>query len=128
MNSDVMESVLHEVLNEQKETSTSTRQLLSKIEYLSGKLENLAEEINMHQPTFSSADTESVQIIAKGIENIKQIVAALQKNVMYEKRIIIFPEFKSPECYRLLFNCITYITIATYGFLIIKVVVDNWCR
>ena len=42
MNSDVMESVLHEILNEQKETSRSTKQLVNKMEYLFGKLENLA--------------------------------------------------------------------------------------
>lgn len=88
MNSDVMESVLHEILNEQKETSKIAKQLVSKIEYLSGRLENLAGEINSHQPSSSIADAESVEIITKGIENIKQIAAALQKNVMHEKRII----------------------------------------
>ena len=128
MNSDVIESVLQEILNEQKETLKLNKQSVSKIEYLSAKLENLAEEINWHQSISSIADTKSVEIITKGIENIKQIVAAHQKNTIHEKRIIIFPEFKSPECYKLLFNCILYITIATYGFLTIKVIVDHWCR
>lgn len=128
MNSDMMESVLHEILNEQKETLKLNKQLVSKVEHISGKLENLADKINRDQIISSNADIKSVEIITKGIENIQQIVAAHQKNVIHEKRIIIFPEFKWPECYRLLFNCITYITIATYSFLIIKVVVDHWCR
>jgi hypothetical protein len=123
MNSDVMESVLQEILKEQKETLKLNKQLLSKIEYLSGKLESVEKEINTHQNTSSTDDTKVYEI-----ENIKQVVIAQQENIIPEKRIIIFPEFKSPECYRLLFNCILYLTIATYSFLIIKVVIDHWCK
>ena len=72
----------------------------------------------------STDDTKSVEIIAERVENIKQVVVSQQRNIVGEKRIIIFPEFKSPDCYRWVFNCILYLTIATYSFLIIKAAVD----
>jgi hypothetical protein len=127
MNSDVIESVLHEILDEQKETLKLNRQLVSKIENLSSKLENHTKEMSTYQNTLSEP-TKNTEIIAASIENIKQVVATQHNKILHEKRLIIFPEFKSPECYRLLFNCIIYLTIATYSFLIIKVIVDHWCR
>jgi hypothetical protein len=94
---------------------------------LSGKVENPEKAGDSHQRIPSIDDTKIFKIITEGIENIKQVIAVQQKNAIYEKRIMIFPEFKSAECYKLLFNCIMYITIATYSFLIIKVIVDHWC-
>jgi hypothetical protein len=127
MNNETIENVLHEILNEQKETGKLSKQLINKIEYLSGKVENIEKRTNNHQNITSLTDTKVSEIIREGIENVKQILVAQHKNIQHEKRIIIFPEFKSPECFRLLFNCITYLTIATYSYLIIKVVVDHWC-
>jgi hypothetical protein len=124
MNADTIETVLHEILNEQKESSKLSKQLISKIEYLSSKME---KETNNPQSIVSSADTKAFEIITERVENIKRAVEAQQKSFTH-KQIMIFPEFRSPECYRLLFNCIIYVTIATYGFLIIRVVVDNWCK
>jgi hypothetical protein len=128
MNIDVIENVLQEILNEQKETQKSDKQLANKIEYLSGKLENVEKVINAKKKVDSIDDIKNLEIITQGIENIKQAIAAQEKNLTYERRIIIFPEFKSPECYKLLFNCVLYLTIATYGFLIIRVIVDHWCK
>ena len=59
MNTDVIESVLHEILNEQKETFKLNKQLISKTEYLCVKIENLAKEINTHQ-SISSIKRPSV--------------------------------------------------------------------
>ncbi len=129
MNTETMESVLHEILNEQKETNKSNKQLFSKMECLSGKMGDIEKNANNWQKITPTADTKVFhEIITEGIGSLKQIVAAQLKNVIHQKQIIIFPEFKSPECYRLLFNCIIYITIATYSFLIIKVIVDHWCK
>jgi hypothetical protein len=110
MNNEMVETVLHEVLNEQKEMSKSNKQLINKVEFLSEQLKNIEKEIRMHQIVPEPSD-----------------IIAQPNNVIHQKHIIIFPEFKSPECYRLLFNCIIYMTIATYSFLIIKVIVDYWC-
>src|SRR4030095_9667705 len=124
MNADTIETVLHEILNEQKETSKLSKQLISKIEYLSSKIE---KETNNPHNIVSSADTKAFEIITKGLENVQRVVTAQSKNFVH-KQIMIFPEFKSPECYKLLFNCIIYITIATYSFLIIRVVLNHWCK
>jgi hypothetical protein len=124
-----MESMWHEILNEQKETNKLNKQLFSKMEYLSGKTETIEKKPNNWQKITSPADTKVFhEIITEGIGSIKQVIAAQPKNVIHQKQIMIFPEFKSPECYRLLFNCIIYITIVTYSFLIIKVIVDHWCK
>jgi hypothetical protein len=127
MNTEMIENVLHEILNEQKKSSELSKQLISKIEYLSSKMEKMEKETNNPQHIVSSADTKAFEIITKGIENIQQVVTAHPKNFMH-KQIMIFPEFKSPECYKLLFNSIIYIAVATYSFLIIRVVVDHWCK
>ena len=121
--------MLHEILNEQKETVKLTKQLICKMDYLSSVMENIEKETNNQQKITPTADTKGFrEIVTEGIGSIKQVVAAQPKNVIHQKQITIFPEFKSPECYRLLFNCIIYITIATYSFLIIKVIVDHWCK
>ncbi len=111
MNNEIVETVLHEVLNEQKEMSKSNKQLMSRMEFVSEQMENIEKEMRIHQ------------IASTPFEATPQ-----SKNTIREKRILIFPEFKSLECYRLLFNCITYITIATYSFLIIKAIVNYWCK
>ncbi len=103
----MIEPVLHEILTEQKEMVKLSKQLAGKIESLSGKVESLEKPI-------------------QNIGDIKEVVGLQTKNIIHQKRIMIFPEFKSPECYRLLFNCIIYFTIATYCFLVIKSIVDHW--
>jgi len=125
MNSDMIESVLNEILNEQKATLKMSQQLISNIENLAGKFERLDKTMNTQSKIASTGDTKNLEIIAEGVENIKQIVVSQQRNIAGEKRIIIFPEFKSPDCYRLLFNCILYLTIATYSFFIIRAAVDH---
>jgi len=129
MNTETVENVLHEILNEQKETGKLNKQLLNKIENISRQTEKLENQANSSEVLSSEDNIKLLQeIINDGIRSIKQTVAAQQRNSISEKRIIIFPEFRSPECFRLLFNCIIYLTIATYGFLIIKVVVAYWCK
>ena len=121
--------MLHEILNEQKETVKLNKQLICKMEHLSCVMENIEKETTNQQKITPTADAKVFhEIVTEGIGSIKQVVAAQPKNVIYQKQIMIFPEFKSPECYRLLFNCITYITMATYSFLIIKAIVDYWCK
>lgn len=126
MNTEMLETVLHEILNEQKEAGKLSKQLISKMQYLSEEIEHLENTKNA-QNNASIIDIKVSEFITEGIENMKRVVTAQQKNISY-KQIMIFPEFKSPECYKLLFNCIIYITIATYSFLIIRVVVDHWCK
>ena len=99
------------------------------MENISCEMEKLVKKVNGSQQPSSNDNIKLLQqIIIDGISSIKQTITAQQTNSISEKRIIIFPEFRSSECYRLLFNCIIYLTIATYGFLIIKVVVDHQCR
>jgi hypothetical protein len=128
MNSDVIESVLNEILNDQKETLKLNKQLVRNIENLAGKLECFEKAMNIQSKIASTDDIKIHEIIREGTEDIKQIVASQQSNIIPEKRIMIFPEFKSSECYKLLFNCIPYLTIATYSFLIIRLIVDHWFR
>jgi hypothetical protein len=66
-----METVLHEILNEQKESSKLSKQLISKVEYLSSKME---KETNNPQNIVSSADTKAFEIITERVENIKRAV------------------------------------------------------
>jgi hypothetical protein len=76
-------------------------------------LETVEKEINPQKKDDSIDNIKNLEIITQGIENIKQVIAAQQKILTTERRIIIFPAFKSPECYKLLFNCVLYLTIAT---------------
>ena len=128
MNIDVIENVLQEILNEQKETRKLSKQLIDKIERLAYELESFKTEFNTSRNVDVMADSKVLENFLEKIENIKQVVATQQKDIAPEKRIIIFPEFKSPEYYRLFFNCILCLTIATYGFLIIKDIVAHWWK
>ena len=128
MNIDVIENVLQEILNEQKDTRKSYNQIVSKIEKSASELENFKTEFKISRNVDIMDDSKVLKIVSEKIENIKQLVLTQQKNVAPEKRIIIFPEFKSPECYRLLFNCIIYLIVATYSFLIIRIIIQHWCR
>ena len=62
-----MESMWHEILNEQKETNKLNKQLFSKMEYLSGKTETIEKEPNNRQKIPSPADTKVFhEIITEG--------------------------------------------------------------
>ncbi len=61
MNSDVIESVLQEILNEQKEAVKLIKQLISKIE-------NLQKETNSSQKIASIGDTKAFENITEALK------------------------------------------------------------
>jgi len=56
-------------------------------------MKNLEKEINTQQNVASVEEINALKLIVEEIENIKQIVSSSQKNIITEKRLVIFPQF-----------------------------------
>jgi hypothetical protein len=62
--------------------------------------------------------------VAAGIDKINRIVEAQPKNVIHEKRILFFPDSRSPEYYRVVLRIVCIfifmVILATYGFFLLR--------
>ncbi|GAC1599216.1 MAG: hypothetical protein NVS3B8_11780 [Chitinophagaceae bacterium] len=127
MENEVMVTVLNEVLAEQKEIAGQVQSLLHNIKVLSSRMESFEKKLDNLKITALPADLQPTQLlIAKNMEVVKKVVAEQPKNVMLEKRYLFFPEHNAKEYYGTLLRWLLYIIIATYGFFLIKHMLDKW--
>jgi hypothetical protein len=123
---DSLELVLEEFTEEQKamkniinEQTNTINTFKKKIEDFENKLDNL----KVISPPMNT--TPFREIISQGNNEIKKIIAEQPKNVIQEKRFLLFPEHNAREYYSVVLRWVLYIIIATYGYFLLKHIVDH---
>lgn len=127
MENEIMTTVLNEVLAEQKEIAGQVESMQHNITLLASRIEGFEKKLDNLKITSPPVDLLPTQLlIAKNMEEIKRVVAEQPKNVVLEKRYLLFPETNAREYYGTLLRWLLYIIIATYGFFLIKHTLDKW--
>ena len=125
MDKDIMETVLTEILEEQKQSnlliSENTQVLVEHDKRLSAIDNKLDNKLLAQVPT----DTKQVErLIAEGVNKTIAIVADQPKQVLHQTRILLFPEYDAHGYYKIVFGRIlgwlVLVLIATYLFMLGK--------
>ncbi len=131
MDNEIMESLLTEILEEQKLTARSTQELATRIKTLVDTVDSYQKKLAQLKVTVSPADTKVIQeLVADGILKIQQTVAGQSKSVTRNFRLLLFPEIYSKEYYRIVFGRLLgwmmLFLLATYCFILAKQGIDGW--
>lgn len=124
MEQDLIETVLSEILEEQKQTNLLNRENTQAL-LEQGKKLNAIEKKLESKPLVPVADTKQIErVIAEGINKITAIAADEPRQVIHQKRILLFPEYNAKEYYKIVFGRIigwmVLLVIARLCFLLIE--------
>lgn len=124
---DSLELVLDEFTKEQIAMRSKLNEQVNTIDDLKKKIEDFEKKLDNLKVTSPPINTTPVrEIISQGTHEIKKIIAEQPKNVVQEKRVLLFPEHNAREYYSVLLRWLLYIIIATYGYFLLKHIVDHW--
>ena len=131
MDSEIMESVLSEILEEQKAGLQATKELVTSIKELTGKVDGFIQKTDQHKAVAPPADTKVLQaIIINGIQQIQQTVEAQPKPVIRQFRFLLFPEMYADQYYRIVFGRLLFwmmiFMLATYLYVLGKQGIESW--
>lgn len=131
MDNKIMESVLTEILEDQKSGSRAIQEFGASIKALTVAVDLFQIKLEQQKVFAPSADTRIVQkIVADGILKIQETVAGQPKTVTRNFRLLLFPEMYAENYYRIVFGRLLFwmmITlIATYLFVLGKHVIECW--
>ena len=130
METEILETVLKDVLDEQKSSNQLTKDLDSHLKVLAEKVEGFSQKLDSQKVIAPPADTNMVQaVVARGITKMQQLVEAQPKNVIKQFRLLLFPERDAWNYYKLALGRVVFwlamILIATYSFVIGKSYFDK---
>ncbi len=118
MNETKLEVVLHELLDTQKETNETMKQMAQKISDLKQDFRLFAErkpEIKMEPPAVDTSGIET--IITRGVAQIK-IAASEPRTITKEYSLVVFPKDKPAEYYNVWFKWLAVIIAIILVFLL----------
>lgn len=133
MDTEIIESVLKEILEEQRANLQVTKDLSAGIDKLVGKIEGIYQKIERQKTTPQPADTKLMEaIVSAGIRQIQQTVEAQPKRVVRQFRLLLFPEHFAEQYYRIVFGRLLFwmmiFLLATYLFVLGKQGIESWER
>jgi hypothetical protein len=131
MDNEIMESVLTEILEEQKLAARATQELGASLKALGGQVGSFQKKLEQQKVIARPVDTKAVQeIVADGILKIEQIVASQPKSVIRNFRLLLFPEMYADNYYRIVFGRLLFwmmiFIMATYLFMLGKRGIESW--
>ena len=97
MNEEVLKAVLAEILEEQKMLNINNGLITKAVEDFSEKLSDFQNKLSNTEGS-TGAD---LQIINTNLQRLKIIIEAQPKQVILEKRILLFPETYKQEFYKI---------------------------
>ena len=119
MNEEVLKAVLSEILEEQKMLNINNGLITKAVEDFSEKLSDLENKLSN-----TNGNTEAdLQIINRNLQKLKLIIEAQPKQVVHEKRILLFPETYKQEFYKIVLGrvvklvAIIFVTLFAFFFL-----------
>ena len=119
MNEEVLKAVLSEILEEQKMLNINNGLITKAVEDFSEKLSDFENKLSNKKES-TGAD---LQIINTNLQRLKIIIEDQPKQIIHEKRILLFPETYKQEFYRIVFGkvvklvAIIFVTLFAFFFL-----------
>jgi hypothetical protein len=125
MDKDIMETVLTEMLEEQKQSNLLNRENTQALVEQDKRLGAIEKKLDNKSLAPVPIDTKPVErLIAEGINKTIAIVADQPRQVIHQKRILLFPEYNANEYYKIVFGrvlgWVVLLIIATYFFVLGK--------
>jgi len=120
MNEEVLKAVLTEIMEEQKMLNINNGLITKAVEDFFEKLTDF-ENVLSNIKESSGAD---LQIINTNLQKLRTIIEAHPKQVIHEKRILLFPETYKQEFYKIVFGAVikfvAIILITLFSFFFLK--------
>ena len=120
MNEEVLKAVLSEILEEQKMLNINNGLITKAVEDFFEKLSDFENKLSN---TKESAGAD-LQIINTSLQRLKIILEAQPKQIIHEKRILLFPETYKQEFYKIviggLVKFVAIILIGLFSFFFLK--------
>lgn len=92
MNEEILQSVLSEVLEGQKEETVSNGLLTKAVEKITDKITGMEEKVTGLKITAPELDLEPVKdVLKKQFQSLEALIAAQPKEVRQIKQIVLFP-------------------------------------
>ena len=119
MNEEVLKAVLSEILEEQKMLNINNGLITKAVEDFSEKLSDFENKLSNTKGS-TGAD---LQIINTNLQRLKIIIEDQPKQIIHEKRILLFPETYKQEFYKIILGkvvklvAIIFVTLFAFFFL-----------
>jgi hypothetical protein len=119
MNEEVLKEVLSEILEEQKMLNINNGLITKAVEDFSEKLSDFGNKLS----NTKESTVADLQIINTNLQRLKIIMEAQPKQIIHEKRILLFPETYKQEFYKIILGrviklvAIILVTLFTFFFL-----------
>ena len=120
MNEEILKAVLTEILEEQKMLNINNGLLTKAIEDFSEKLSDFENKLsNNHVST-----QEETKLVITNLQRLKTIIDAQPKQMIHEKRILLFPEMYKQEFYKIVFGSVVksfaILIVTLFAFFFLK--------
>jgi hypothetical protein len=131
MELEIVETVLNDMLEEQKAGNQLNRELIENVKVLAGRVEGFEEKLTHQKVIAQPADTKPLEkIVASGMAEISGIVENQPKKVIKQVRLLLFPETNAGQYYKIVFGRLMPwalgLILATYGFNLGKRFIERW--
>jgi hypothetical protein len=108
-------------LEEQKETTGLLVGLNSTLNAVQGKIDNLQAKINKDQiGNILYEKSEQDDQLIKELNEMKNLLDNLPRNIRHEKRLLLFPEHNAREYYSVVLKWLLLMIIATYAYCLFR--------
>ena len=120
MNEEVLKAVLSEILEEQKMLNINNGLITKAVEAFSEKLSDFENRIS----DLSVSTEANMQFINTNLQRFKIIIEAQPKQVIHEKRILLFPDSYKQEFYKIVIGkvvkLVAIILVTLFAFFFLK--------
>jgi hypothetical protein len=97
--------VVGELAQEQVNNTKTVNDMVTAVNVLTGKIDELSEKVDKPKPVIVSADTRPAQeIMNKGVADMKIIVGTKPQPVVKKFQILLFPEHDAKLFYKIVFG------------------------
>ncbi len=130
METEIMQTVMNEVLGELKEIKQQQAGQTKILSGLTGKVESFEQKVCDIKVFAPPVDTSHIEFsVADGINRIKSTIEAQPKCIIRQFRVLLFPEHYADQYYKIVFGrlllWIIILVLSTYLFALGKQFINN---
>jgi len=105
MEKDILKTVMEELLKEQKKSNELLEEVIDKGKDTQKKVDGFDAMLKKVQVVPPAVDTQPIiKLMERFFVNIKKILEAQPKNVIHQRRFLLFPEDNTGHYYKIIFG------------------------